>query len=138
MAKIPEQEPNNVNRISNGTEITGNISTNGDIRIDGILEGNLNTLGKLVIGTTGKIKGEINCKNSDIEGEVNGKIIVKELLSLKRTSKIFGDIKTNKLSIEPGSVFTGKCTMSSDNEPKPEPQKQPEKEEKNGKNEKPV
>ncbi|MBN2520275.1 MAG: polymer-forming cytoskeletal protein [Bacteroidales bacterium] len=131
MAKLPEQEPNNVNRISSGTEITGNIKTNSDIRIDGILEGNLETLGKLVVGSTGKIKGEIKCKNFDIEGEVTGKIKVKELLSLKRTSKINGDILTNKLSIEPGALFTGKCNMSSDNEPKqPEEPKKAEKSDK--------
>ena len=118
MAKLPETESNNVNRISAGTEIIGNVKTNSDIRIDGILEGNLITFGKLVIGSTGKIKGEIECKNSDIEGEVNGKLKVKELLSLKRTSKILGDITTDKLSIEPGSIFTGKCIMSSKNEPK--------------------
>src|SRR3989304_2754266 len=122
MAKLPEAEPNNLNRISSGTGIKGDVKTNGDIRIDGALEGNLVTLGKLVIGSSGKIKGEIECKNSDIEGEVSGKIMVKELLSLKRTSKIFGDIITDKLAIEPGAVFTGKCTMSSNtsNATKPE------------------
>ena len=88
----------------------------------------METFGKLVVGSTGKIKGEINCKNFDIEGEVNGKIRVKELLSLKKSSKIFGDILTNKLSIEPGALFSGKCNMSSDNEPKqPEEAKKVEK-----------
>lgn len=118
MGKLPETEPNKVNQISTGTEIVGNIKTNSDIRIDGILDGNLITFGKLVIGATGKIKGEIECKNSDIEGEVIGKIKVKELLALKRTSRIFGDITTDKLSIEPGSVFSGKCSMTTNNEPK--------------------
>lgn len=127
MGKLPEIEPNNVNRISYGTEIKGNIKTTGDIRIDGLLEGNLSTAGKLVIGETGKITGDIQCKNSDIEGEVIGKILVKELIALKRTSIINGEITTDKLAIEPGAIFSGKCNMSvNNNEPKIE-QKQSEK-----------
>lgn len=118
MAKLPETEPNNVNRISLGTDIKGDIKTNGDIRIDGSLDGNLITQGKLVVGETGKVVGEIQCKNSDVEGKVNGKIVVKELLSLKRTSTITGEICTDKLAIEPGAKFTGKCDMSSNDEPK--------------------
>ncbi|MCG8410002.1 MAG: polymer-forming cytoskeletal protein [Bacteroidales bacterium] len=100
-----------INLIGVGTEITGDINSNGDIRIDGLLTGNLKTAGKVVIGETGKIRGEIDCKNSEILGEVKGKIRVSELLSLKATSKIYGDIATKKLAIEPGSVFTGSCEM---------------------------
>ena len=126
MGKLPESEPNNVNRISLGTNIKGNITTNGDIRIDGSLDGNLSAQGKLVVGNTGKVKGEIQCKNSDIEGEIKGKIVVKELLSLKRTSKLTGDIITDKLAIEPGAVFSGKCDMSNNNEPKFKPEQKSE------------
>jgi cytoskeletal protein CcmA (bactofilin family) len=100
-----------INLIGVGTEIKGDISSNGDIRIDGSLNGNLSTTGKLVIGETGKINGEIVCKNSEVLGEIKGKIKVSELLSLKATSKIFGDIATKKLAIEPGSKFTGNCNM---------------------------
>ncbi len=100
-----------INLIGAGTEITGDVNSNGDIRIDGVLKGNLKTAGKVVIGETGKVKGEINCKNSDVLGEINGKIKVGELLSLKATAKIFGDIITKKLAIEPGSQFTGNCNM---------------------------
>ncbi|MFC2138638.1 polymer-forming cytoskeletal protein [Bacteroidota bacterium] len=134
MGKLPELEPNNVNRISYGTDIKGNIKTNGDIRIDGSLEGNLTTAGKIVVGETGKIKGEIKCKNSDIEGQLIGKIVVEELLALKRTSSINGDIVTDKLAIEPGATFTGKCEMSTDNnEIKPEPEQKPQQPEKDAK-----
>jgi cytoskeletal protein CcmA (bactofilin family) len=112
MAKYNETEtPTAINLIGAGTEITGDVSSNSDIRIDGTLKGNLKTAGKVVIGETGKVKGEIKCKNSDVLGEINGKIMVDQLLSLKATARIFGDIVTKKLAIEPGSQFTGNCNM---------------------------
>jgi cytoskeletal protein CcmA (bactofilin family) len=114
MAKILETENNVINQIGVGTEITGDVSTNGDIRIDGLLNGNLKTKGKLVIGETGSIKGEISCKNSVVEGSINGKINVSELLTLKATSSLKGDISTRRLAIEPGAKFTGNCNMSMD------------------------
>jgi cytoskeletal protein CcmA (bactofilin family) len=112
MAKFNEPDNTTINLISNGTDITGDIKSNGDIRIDGSLNGNLNTKGKVVIGTTGKVKGEVICKNSEVAGILEGKITVGQLLNLKASSKINGEIVTNKLSIEPGAVFSGNCKMS--------------------------
>jgi cytoskeletal protein CcmA (bactofilin family) len=111
MAKYIEPEQNSHNTITNGTEITGDINSNGDIRLDGFLKGNLKTKGKVVIGSTGKVTGTITCKNSDIFGYVEGKVFVTELLSLKSTANVQGDILTNKLAIEPGCKFTGSCSM---------------------------
>ncbi|HCC71380.1 MAG TPA: cell shape determination protein CcmA [Bacteroidales bacterium] len=116
MAKVNETENSTINLISNGTEITGDIKSEGDIRIDGALVGNLSTKGKVVIGNTGKVKGEVLCKNSEVSGEVDGKINVSQLLTLKISSRINGDIITDKLSIEPGARFTGNCNMTDDNE----------------------
>lgn len=113
MAKYNEVEPNMINQIRTGTEIKGDVITTGDIRFDGKLTGNMSIKGKLVIGDTGEVKGEITCKNADVSGKINGKITVSELLELKASSKIHGDIITNKLSIEPGAEFTGNCNMSS-------------------------
>jgi cytoskeletal protein CcmA (bactofilin family) len=112
MAKNTEMENHTINLIGNGTTIEGNITSNGDIRIDGNLKGNLFTKGKLILGDTGKINGEVHCKNFEIEGSLEGKIFVNELLSLRAKSKILGDITTSKLAIEPGAIFTGKCDMS--------------------------
>jgi cytoskeletal protein CcmA (bactofilin family) len=112
MTKYNETETAAINLISNGTEITGDIRSTGDIRIDGTLAGNLNTKGKVVIGPTGRVNGEVICKNSEVSGLVEGKIVVNQLLILKVASKILGDIVTSKLSIEPGAIFTGNCKMS--------------------------
>ncbi|MDP3002364.1 MAG: polymer-forming cytoskeletal protein [archaeon] len=115
MAKYNETDSTTINLISNGTDITGDIKSNGDIRIDGSLTGNLNTKGKVVIGPTGKVSGEVICKNSEVSGIIEGKITVGQLLNLKASSKIHGDIVTSKLSIEPGAKFSGNCNMT-DNE----------------------
>ena len=111
MAKIIEPESKLPNMIGQGTKIVGDIETNGDIRIDGQIEGNVNSKGKVVVGSNGLIKGEVFCSNAELAGSLNGKINVSELLSLKASSKINGDIKTGKLNIEPGAIFTGTCNM---------------------------
>ena len=112
MAKYNETENTTINLISIGTDISGDIKSTGDIRIDGSLTGSLNTKGKVVIGPTGKVNGEVICKNSEVSGYVEGKITVGQLLNLKASSKILGDIATAKLSIEPGANFSGNCKMS--------------------------
>lgn len=112
MANPKTMETPSVNIIGAGTVIEGDIKSEGDVRIDGILNGSLNVKGKLVLGTTGMVEGEISCQNGDISGTISGKIKVTELLSLKATSKIKGDITCNKLSIEPGANFSGACAMA--------------------------
>lgn len=122
MAKYNDNETtsNNINLIGLGTEIHGDVICNGDLRIDGALIGNISAKGKIVVGETGKIKGEMACKNTDISGIVDGKIIVEELLSLKATAKVIGDMSTSRLAIEPGSRFTGYCDMTNEKGKNPE------------------
>lgn len=110
-----EVSPNALNTIIEGTIITGSVKAKGDVRFDGELEGDMEIIGKLVVGSTGRIKGQVTCKNSEVLGKVEGKITVDELLSLKSSAQIFGDIVTNKLAVEPGAVFTGTCNMSGKN-----------------------
>jgi len=114
MAKINEQDAPSINLIGTGTIIKGDIKSNGDIRIDGTVIGSIHSKGKVVIGATGNIEGEIDCVNGDSSGIIKAKVSVKELLSLKASSKLTGDIITNKLAIEPGAVFTGTCNMTSE------------------------
>ena len=100
-----------VNMIGSGTTITGDIVSKGDIRVDGTLKGSVNTQGKVVLGREGVIEGDVNCKDADVSGTIKAKITVSQLLSLKTTAKLNGDIITNKLSIEPGATFSGSCSM---------------------------
>jgi cytoskeletal protein CcmA (bactofilin family) len=100
-----------INLIGSGTNIIGDITSNGDVRIDGTLKGNIAISGKLVVGPSGNITGDIQCQNADISGEIHGKISVGELLVLKASAKLLGDILTNKISIEPNATFTGTCNM---------------------------
>lgn len=100
-----------VNIIGVGTIITGDIQSKGDIRIDGTLKGAVKTTGKVVVGKAGIIEGDVECNNADVAGTLNAKISVDELLALKATAKLTGDLITNKLAIEPGAAFTGHCSM---------------------------
>jgi cytoskeletal protein CcmA (bactofilin family) len=111
MAKNNTSDSPSVNIIGAGTVIEGDITTNGDMRIDGSLTGTINVKGKLVVGASGAVEGEIICQNADISGTIKGKIGVAELLALKSSSKLIGDIITNKIAIEPGATFSGSCSM---------------------------
>ncbi|MDC0908494.1 polymer-forming cytoskeletal protein [Flavobacteriales bacterium] len=100
-----------INTIGAGTIVTGDVQSKGDIRVDGSLKGSLNTSGKVVLGKEGVIEGDVLCNSADISGTIKAKITVSQLLSLKATAKLNGDIITNKLSIEPGASFSGSCSM---------------------------
>ncbi|MGO4773614.1 polymer-forming cytoskeletal protein [Flavobacterium sp. W22_SRS_FK3] len=104
------------NRIVEGTSIIGDIVSKADFRIDGELIGNFTSQGKLVIGPSGIIKGEIICNNADIEGEFHGKIKVLEVLNIKSSAHIHGEVAVGKLSIEPGADFAATCKMLKNNE----------------------
>ena len=110
MAKnnIIEAKPNT---IVSGTTIKGEIITNGDFRIDGTLIGSIDCKGKIVVGQSGKIEGEIICQNADLSGNISAQVKVEQLLSLKASAQLKGDVVTSKLSIEPGATFTGSCKM---------------------------
>lgn len=100
-----------INSIMEGTSIEGEVKSDSNIRIDGRVKGMINVRGRLIVGATGVVEGDVTCQSSDIEGTVNGKINCQDLLSLKATAKLTGDINTKKLAIEPGAVFTGNCSM---------------------------
>lgn len=99
------------NRIVEGTIIKGDIISKADFRLDGELIGNFQSTGKLVIGPTGSVTGDISCNNADIEGRFNGTIQVVELLNIKSKASIQGDVTVGKLSVEPGADFSASCTM---------------------------
>lgn len=99
------------NVIAKNTIIVGEIKSDGDFRIDGTLEGDLIIKGKVIIGATGIVKGNIEASNADTEGETSGQLKVIKTLTVKANAKIFGDVVVGKLSIEPGATFNASCVM---------------------------
>jgi len=102
---------NVMNVIGKGTTITGDIDTSNDIRIDGKLDGNLFCKAKVILGNSAILEGNLQAVHAEISGEVIGKVEVTEMLTLKNTSTIHGDINTGKLIIESGAKFNGSCKM---------------------------
>jgi cytoskeletal protein CcmA (bactofilin family) len=103
---------NTVNLLCEGTVIIGDIDTQSDIRIDGIIKGNVTTSGRLVIGNTAKIEGNISCANVDVLGNVLGDISATGMVALKAPAQVKGNISSLTLSIESGVVFNGNCQMT--------------------------
>lgn len=103
--------PKAMNQLGQGTVINGEINSDADIRIDGIVRGNVISKGKIVLGATGVIEGDIRSENAYLEGRVSGNVEVNDLLILSKTSFVNGDIVIKKLVVEEGAKFNGNCTM---------------------------
>lgn len=110
-----------LNLIGTGTTVEGKIKSEGSIRIDGKLIGDVFVKENLFIGDTGTIEGSLNARNITIGGKVQGGITAAEKLVFESKSQVRGEIKAAKLVIDEGAVFDGKCTM--DNEKQKQPQK---------------
>lgn len=101
------------NRINHGTVLEGTITSDGDIRVEGVIRGTMRTTAKVAVGPTGLIEGDVHCKSADIEGRITGDIEVAEVLTLKSTAIVEGNIYTAKIVIENGAHFDGICNMGS-------------------------
>jgi cytoskeletal protein CcmA (bactofilin family) len=99
------------NALTAGSKIIGTIVADSDMRIDGTVEGDIKCSGKLVVGEKGMIKGTVVCQNAEVMGKIEGKIDVKNALSLRATSILTGEMKTNTLMVEPNALFNGTCEM---------------------------
>jgi len=97
--------------IGSGTSLKGDITSSGDLRIDGTLVGNINCTSKIIIGANGVVEGDISGQTADIMGKVTGTIKVKELLQLKSNCQVNGNLHAAKLQIEPAANFNGQCHM---------------------------
>ncbi len=102
----------NTTIIGAGTTIEGNVESQGDIRIDGTLIGNLTVMAKIIIGAEGQVDGIVKGKQADILGKVTGQIEITELLQLRGNCVIDGDIVAGKLEVSPTATFNGRCQMS--------------------------
>lgn len=112
MARSNESDGVMRNHLAAGTEVKGDITTQGDIRIDGKVEGSITSKGKLVVGNTGVIEGEINCVTGNVSGSIRGVVHVSEMLKVQATGKLSGEITYGKLSVEPGAELEGKLAIS--------------------------
>lgn len=101
------------NVLSAGTVLTGNLNTQDDIRIDGVIEGNIISQGKIIIGNNGHVSGDVECVNLDLLGKVTGNISCQDTIVLRGTANLIGDMITQVVEIEPGARFTGSCKMKS-------------------------
>lgn len=99
------------NRISQGSVFTGDIESEGSFRIDGKFNGNIKTLGKVVLGDSGSIYGDVECDAADIEGNFEGKLNVQNQLNIKASANINGEIIAGQLMVEPGANLNGTCNM---------------------------
>jgi cytoskeletal protein CcmA (bactofilin family) len=100
-----------INVVAKNTSIVGDIKSEGDFRVDGTLEGTLKTLGRVIIGVDGLIKGNIEATNADIQGKFSGQLLVSKTLTVKATATISGEVSIGKLSVEPGATFNATCAM---------------------------
>lgn len=99
--------------IAQGTQIDGNVKIEGNIQIEGIIKGTLTSKGKVIIGSSGVVEGDVLCQHAEISGKVNGKLKIADILFLKSSARIDGDIHTGKLVMESGVQFNGNCSMGS-------------------------
>ena len=109
--KMATESISQQNTIAKGTTITGDIISEGDFRIEGNVQGNIKTPGKVVVGRTGMINGTLKSANADIEGKFSGKLILTDTLSLKSSAYVEGEVEVGKLAVEPGATFNATCAM---------------------------
>ncbi|MDG1730523.1 MAG: polymer-forming cytoskeletal protein [Algibacter sp.] len=101
----------NQNIVAQGTKMVGDFNSQGDLRIDGIIEGNIKTSGKVVVGKSGLIKGTLNGTDAYFEGKFSGKLALSGTLTLKASAHIEGEVIAGKLAVEPGATFNVTCVM---------------------------
>lgn len=108
----PVDQLGRTNRIIEETVIKGDIESVTDLRLDGILHGNLKVKGRVVVGPTAQVFGNIECENADIEGGFEGKMIVSDLLHITETANVKGDLFVGRLSVVSGAKVEANCDMS--------------------------
>jgi len=109
--KHMEENSSSQNIIAQGTKIKGDFNSEGDFRIDGTVEGNIITSGKVVVGKSGFIKGTLQGTEAHFEGKFSGKLTLSGVLTLKSTAQIEGEVVVGKLAVEPGASFNVTCMM---------------------------
>ena len=110
-ASIMPSSTGSLNSLVQGTLVEGTVTSESDIRVDGSIKGKLVCKAKVIIGATGHIEGEIQCQNAVIEGSFNGSLVVEELLNIRESAKVSGEVTTSKLIVQSGASFNVSCSM---------------------------
>ena len=97
--------------IAQGTTITGKFAATEDVRLDGVIEGDVTCDKRLVMGETGRVKGTINAADAIIMGTIEGELIVSNTIHLKGTAKIDGIIKGKSMTVDEGARYSGECKV---------------------------
>ena len=108
----PRTGEGRANQISEGTVIVGDINAEGDLRVEGKIIGTLTCNSKLIVSSTGFIEGKVDARVATVEGEIKGNVVTRDLLTIDKTGKIYGDIFTQKLVVQMGAIFTGSSKMA--------------------------
>jgi len=107
----PEKNKEPETIIGQSVKVDGNFKSEGNIIVEGVVNGSLKTTSSLTIGQNAKIKAEVEAKNLFLEGEIKGNVKVFEKTVLKNKSKIIGNLETVALVVEEGAILNGKCMM---------------------------
>lgn len=112
-SSTPSYNAKPVTTISDGASIDGDLKVEGDIRVEGLVKGTITSKGRVIIGSTGRVEGDVLCQQAEVSGKIDGKLKIADILFLKSNALINGDINTGKLVIESGVKFNGNCVMGS-------------------------
>ena len=110
-AIMPSATSHSLNSLVSGTTVEGTVNSESDIRIDGTIKGKLICKAKVIIGPSGFVQGEIRCENAVIEGSFDGHLFVSQLLNIRESAKIKGEVQTDKLIVQSGAIFNVSCQM---------------------------
>jgi cytoskeletal protein CcmA (bactofilin family) len=101
--------------VGTSVKLKGNLKSDGDITVDGSVNGEIKTKGTVNIGPNAHIIANVSAKNVNISGTVQGNVVANDKLNISESGRIFGDISANILSISAGALFTGKSSMAESN-----------------------
>ena len=104
---MPTSSSHSLNSLVQGTVVEGKVKATNDIRVDGSIKGDLICDAKVIIGPSGSVEGTIKCVNAVIEGSFDGKMLVKELLNIRESAKVSGEVNYGKLIVQSGAVISG-------------------------------
>jgi cytoskeletal protein CcmA (bactofilin family) len=105
---------NGLNSLVKGTTVEGDIDSEGDIRIDGTVKGHISCRAKVIVGVNGVIEGKLFCQNATVEGTVRGILNVVDVLTVRSTGNVTGDVVSARISMEAGASFNVICKMQRD------------------------